>query len=105
MLFSCFLAPSIQARYLDIVVPKIYHIWERLGLKMGFTFSELESIRFQSQDNPERSIRSMFTSWQERDGEKATLDALIDALMQLNLNGIVAKLKLEMQKDSDKNQK
>ena len=89
---------GIPSGYLELVTGMIHHIWQRVGLKLGFKLIELESIRSRNQDDPEQSIHSMFSKWQERDGAGATIDTLINALEELGLNGIVARLRAEIQR-------
>ncbi|XP_019861474.1 PREDICTED: uncharacterized protein LOC109589940 [Amphimedon queenslandica] len=96
---------GIPTKYLDLVTRMIPHIWDRVGLKLGFTLIEIQSIRSRNKDDPEQSIHSMFSKWQERDGAEATIDILIKVLQELRLNGVVYKLKAEVEKDKQKEKK
>lgn len=96
---------GIPTKYLELVTRMIYPMWQRVGLRLGFTLMELESIRSRNQDDPEQSINSMFSKWQERDGAEATVDILIKALQELGLNGVVSKLKATIEKDKQKEKK
>eukprot|EP00058_Branchiostoma_floridae_P002437 XP_002587925.1 hypothetical protein BRAFLDRAFT_87313 [Branchiostoma floridae] len=68
--------------YFDDVIEEISHKWDDLAWKLGFQDNEIKVIRDLERDHDHR-CREMLTRWRNREGSKATLQVLQQALEKI----------------------
>ena len=74
--------------------------WRRIGKHLGFNEDGLLSIR-NTENDPEDQAQSMLEQWHSREGEKATVRILIQALKKARMVDVANKVFRDIVKDVD----
>ncbi|CAH1256919.1 RANGAP1 [Branchiostoma lanceolatum] len=85
----------------EVVSKDLWSDWERLAHTMGFSQSDVEDIKAGSPDQRYEQCWKLLYRWRDREGEKATLQALMQQLRMAGFHGIAEKLDIEDLSDQD----
>ncbi|XP_078669539.1 uncharacterized protein LOC144910389 isoform X2 [Branchiostoma floridae x Branchiostoma belcheri] len=85
----------------EIVSKDLWSDWERLAHAMGFTQSDVDSIKSASPDQPYEQCWKLLYRWRDREGQKATLQALIQQLRVAGFHDSAGKLNVADMSDQD----
>ncbi|KAI8485985.1 hypothetical protein Bbelb_363060 [Branchiostoma belcheri] len=85
----------------EIVSKDLWSDWERLAHAMGFTQSDVDSIKSASPDQLYEQCWKLLYRWSHREGQKATLQALTQQLRVAGFHGTAEKLGIGDMSDQD----
>ncbi|XP_019633949.1 PREDICTED: uncharacterized protein LOC109477286 [Branchiostoma belcheri] len=72
-----------EEEYFDKVVKGVSHKWDDLARKLGFDRNEIKGIGT-TESSPDHRCREMLNRWRNREGRKATLQVLNQALINID---------------------
>ncbi|XP_035673642.1 uncharacterized protein LOC118414023 isoform X1 [Branchiostoma floridae] len=85
----------------EIVSKDLWSDWERLARTMGFTQSDVDSIKSGSPDQPYEQCWQLLYRWRDREGQRATLQALMQQLRVAGFHETSEKLDIGDMSDQE----
>ncbi|CAH1257415.1 Hypp1831 [Branchiostoma lanceolatum] len=85
----------------EVVSKDLWSDWKRLARTMGFSQSEVEDIKTGSPDQPYDQCWKLLYRWRDREGQKATLPALMQQLRMTGFHETAEKLDLGDMSDQE----
>ncbi|XP_019640600.1 PREDICTED: tumor necrosis factor receptor superfamily member 10A-like [Branchiostoma belcheri] len=70
-------------KYFDKVINEVSHKWDDLARKLGFNENNIKGIKTDQPDQDHR-CREVLDRWRNREGRKATLQVLKQALINID---------------------
>ena len=66
--------------------------WKKVARELKFPPTDVDAIEYKARDDLKEQIHLFFEAWKMREGSRATVKMLVDALKEANLQGILDEL-------------
>ncbi|XP_066267608.1 NACHT, LRR and PYD domains-containing protein 3-like [Branchiostoma lanceolatum] len=81
-------------KYFYFIKEKVSSDWKDLAFHLGFEQSDIDNIDGRNRDDKSRRM-DLLEEWLKRNGERATIEVLMEALSEANLQSVVDGLRKE----------